>query len=133
MHPRKRKAAILVVDDEEDVRETLAELLANEGYHAIMASGGRDALHKMESFLPDLVITDITMPDMNGGELMLALAADARFQDIPVMVVTALPERAMQVLGDRRQRVPVVGKPIAIGRFVELVEVVLKGRGEAAP
>jgi CheY-like chemotaxis protein len=120
-----RKVAILVVDDEEDVRETLAELLANEGYHSMMAANGREALHTMERFLPDLIITDITMPEMSGAELMAALAADARFAPIPVIVVTALPERAAAALGDRRGSVPVVGKPISIGRFLELVEATL--------
>jgi CheY-like chemotaxis protein len=121
-----RKAAILVVDDEEDVRETLAELLANEGYVAMMAGNGREALNTMEKFLPDLIITDITMPEMNGGELMRNLAADKRFERIPVMVVTALPERAVEALGDRRPHVPVVGKPISIGGFLELVEATLR-------
>jgi CheY-like chemotaxis protein len=126
MKSEARKAAILVVDDEEDVRETLAELLANEGYVAMMAGNGREALHTMEKFLPDLIITDITMPDMNGGELMRNLAADPRFERIPVMVVTALPERALEALGGRKPKVPVVGKPISIGGFLELVEATLR-------
>src|SRR5439155_24073442 len=81
---------ILVVDDEEYVRDLLRDILENEGCEAVVAEGGRQALSLFENGRFDAVFTDIGMPDMNGWELSRALRQ--RNHNIPVVVITGLGE-----------------------------------------
>ncbi|MCA9291803.1 MAG: sigma-54-dependent Fis family transcriptional regulator, partial [Phycisphaerales bacterium] len=78
---------ILIVDDKEMMRDSVATTLARKGYTVVTAAGGRAALEKLEKRPPDVVITDLQMPEMNGIEL---LAEVARIDDqVPVIFMTA--------------------------------------------
>src|SRR4029434_9180487 len=66
---------ILVVDDESDVREMLADVLMSEGHHVTLAGGGQEALRSFELGNYDLVITDLGMPDINGWEVARGIKA----------------------------------------------------------
>lgn len=65
--------SILVVDDDTDVRELVCWMLKEDGYDAIPAGGGREALERLALHPPDLVITDVVMPDVDGFEVLLKL------------------------------------------------------------
>ena len=65
----KKMRCVLVVDDEPDIRETLAEILEHDGYQVDIASGGRDALERIAASDYDAILSDIRMPEMNGMEL----------------------------------------------------------------
>jgi len=77
---------ILVVDDESDVREMLADVLMSRGHHVTLAGGGREALRSFEQANYDLVIIDLGMPDINGWEV--ARAIKAMRASMPVLLVT---------------------------------------------
>src|SRR5947199_8432288 len=77
---------ILVVDDEEYVRDLLRDILEKEGCEAVVAEGGHQALSLFENGNFDAVFTDIGMPDMNGWELSRAVRQ--RNHNIPVAVIT---------------------------------------------
>lgn len=77
---------ILVVDDEADVREMLADVLMSRGHHVTLAGGGREALRSFEQGDYDLVITDLGMPDVNGWEV--ARAIKAMRASMPVLLLT---------------------------------------------
>lgn len=64
---------ILVVDDEDDVRELVCRMLEQDGYEAVPAVGGREALERLDLLAPDLVITDVVMPEVDGFEVLLKL------------------------------------------------------------
>lgn len=64
---------ILVVDDEDDVRELVCRMLEQDGYEAVPAAGGRQALERLGMLAPDLVITDVVMPEVDGFEVLLKL------------------------------------------------------------
>jgi CheY-like chemotaxis protein len=64
---------ILVVDDDGDVRELVCRMLEQDGYHAVPANGGRQALEQLGLMNPDLVITDVVMPEVDGFEVLLKL------------------------------------------------------------
>lgn len=64
---------ILVVDDDGDVREMLCRMLEQDGHRAVPAEGGRQALEQLNSLTPDLVITDVVMPEVDGLEVLLKL------------------------------------------------------------
>jgi CheY-like chemotaxis protein len=62
---------ILVVDDHEQIRESISEILEIQGYEVKTAINGKDAMDQIGGFQPDLIVTDILMPDMDGYELMM--------------------------------------------------------------
>ena len=80
--------AILVIDDHPVAREPLATLLRYEGYDAICAGNGLEALESMKLSRPDLILLDVLMPKMNGLDFLERVRADARFRDIPVIALT---------------------------------------------
>jgi CheY-like chemotaxis protein len=77
---------ILVVDDEKPVREAMALLLKQEGYHVVVAECGHTAVGAIEAFTFDLVIVDIFMPGMNGLETIEILRQDA--PEVPIIVMS---------------------------------------------
>jgi CheY-like chemotaxis protein len=83
-------ATILVVEDNDDVRDMMAITLELEGHRVLTAANGRQALALLESGVdPALILMDLMMPVMNGWELRSALQRDPRFKDIPVVVISA--------------------------------------------
>lgn len=83
---------LLIVDDEFGFADVLADLLATRGYDVNIAINGKLGLEALEARVPDLVLTDLTMPVMDGTEMISAMRADPRFARIPVILMTALPE-----------------------------------------
>jgi CheY-like chemotaxis protein len=86
--------AVLVVDDDPDIRESLQLLLEDEGYRVRTAADGRQALAMMAVETPGFVILDLMMPVMDGWEVAGCMHDDARLGAIPLCVVTATPEWA---------------------------------------
>jgi two-component system cell cycle response regulator len=82
----KRKLHILAVDDDQDIREILQEILTNLGHTSVSAEDGLDALEKLTDHHFDIVITDLKMPHMDGIELIKRIKAD--FEDVDVIAVT---------------------------------------------
>ncbi len=80
---------ILVVDDDADIVEMIRDRLENEKYDVVGAFDGEDGLEKAQTERPDLIITDIVMPKMNGHEFAAKLHADPVLQAIPVIVMTS--------------------------------------------
>jgi len=116
------QAKILVVDDEECVRDLLRDILEKEGCETVVAEGGRDALYLFENGKFDAVFTDIGMPDMNGWELSRALRE--RDSKIPVAIITGWGE----VVGSHEQQAAqvdwVLTKPFDIPEIVEMAQEV---------
>ncbi|OGI10514.1 MAG: hypothetical protein A2X41_07085 [Candidatus Margulisbacteria bacterium GWE2_39_32] len=79
------KKKILIVDDEMFVRKIVAKALEKEGYLVYIGNDGKDGLIKADSYKPDLVVTDLSMPNMNGLEFALQL----KKKNIPVIIVSA--------------------------------------------
>jgi PAS domain S-box-containing protein len=81
---------VLIVDDDPLVRDLLIELLQQEGYGVVAATDGQHAMQELRSFAPDIVISDVVMPGMNGIELCRQLKQDARTVDIPVLLISGI-------------------------------------------
>ena len=104
---------LLLVDDQEDVRETLADALSEHGHEIEQVSTGQQALERLASGAAvDLVITDLGMPDMTGWEV--AEAVRQRWPDVPVGLVTGWGMRIEASLEQRRSVAFVLAKPFAI-------------------
>ena len=86
-----RVKAILIVDDELAVAEAFAILLTAEGYRTQIAGHGKEALTLMEEFHPDLVISDVMMPVMDGHALMRAMSERPELSKVPVLLMSAAP------------------------------------------
>lgn len=80
---------VLVVDDESNMRFLLRMVLETDGFEVVEANHGAAALERVKEEKPDLVVTDLMMPVMNGRELIERLRADAETAGIPILVVTA--------------------------------------------
>lgn len=79
---------VLIVDDDQRVRKVLVDLLEQEGYAVEAAIDGKWALETLNSFAPDIVISDVVMPNMNGIELCRRLKLDPRAADVPVLLIS---------------------------------------------
>lgn len=84
-----RKGEVLVVEDDFAIRETLRELLEDEGYHVVWASNGREALTQLRATRPSLILLDLMMPVMDGWEFRTAQQRDPTLAGIPVIVISA--------------------------------------------
>ena len=80
---------ILIIDDEDNLRKTLAEILGARGYDILEASDGIEAVEILREAAPDLVFTDWKMPVMGGEEILRYMRQDPRLDSIPVIVITA--------------------------------------------
>jgi CheY-like chemotaxis protein len=81
---------VLVVDDDPDIRETVREILEDQGYRVLDAENGREALGRLQAgSTPDLILLDLSMPVMSGTEFCSEQQKDPKLSRIPVVVVTA--------------------------------------------
>jgi CheY-like chemotaxis protein len=83
------KITILVIDDEIVSRYTIEATLESEDYTLVSAESGEQALEKIEVIMPDLVLLDVVMPDMNGFEVCRRLRAHPHLANLPIIMVTA--------------------------------------------
>lgn len=84
-----KKKKIMVVDDEEDITKLVQLMLEIEGFEVVAAHSGQEALDKVCDEMPDLILLDIMMPEMDGWEVYRRLKQDKRTTDIPVAMLTA--------------------------------------------
>jgi signal transduction histidine kinase len=116
------KATILLVDDDIAILEGVTDLLELSGYHVIPARSGRDALNAMREQVPDLVISDIAMPDMDGYEFFRAVRSNPAWTPIPFIFLTARSQPADVRLGSNLGADAYVTKPFAPDDLLAVVE-----------
>jgi len=117
-------ANILVVEDNDDVREMMAVTLELEGHEVATAVNGRDALNKLHSGeKPCLILLDLMMPVMNGWEFRRALDRDPELRDVPVVVVSA----ATGDMVKKTEAVAYLPKPLDMDRLLDVVCVFCDG------
>ena len=80
---------VMVVDDSLTVRKITSRLLAREGYQVLLAKDGVDALEQLLDLKPDVVLSDVEMPRMDGFDLVRNIRADARLHDLPIIMITS--------------------------------------------
>jgi CheY-like chemotaxis protein len=114
---------VLLVDDDDEIRTLLSALLTDEGYGVREAMDGREAMDilQAEGELPALILLDLMMPVMNGLEVLDELALSERLREIPVIVMTAAPEKA---IGRGRA---IVQKPFDITTLLREIRLVEAG------
>jgi len=119
---------ILVVDDDPDIRQLVAELLRLSGYRSVLAASGVEALDRLVNFpppLPSLVLLDVQMPELDGWDTLRAIRARPAVADLPVVLCTVKSSPTDTALGWTLGCDGYVVKPFAIGDLITEVEAVL--------
>jgi two-component system response regulator HydG len=120
------RGRILVVDDEASARKGLEKLLAQEGFTVRVAADGEDGLRAAQEFAPDVVVTDLRMPKLDGMQLLARLREQDR--GLPVIVATAFGEVASAVAAMRAGADDYLTKPIDVDALVLVIERAMERR-----
>jgi CheY-like chemotaxis protein len=123
-------ASILIVDDDESIRELLRLHLSSAGYNVEVAADAIAAGYLVLRGAPDLIITDISMPHMTGFEFVAALKADQSVPYIPVIFLTSIEDGDMR--GKELGAVGYITKPVRADRLLSLVAQHLPGGTQPA-
>ncbi len=119
---------VLLVDDEEDQRELMAEFVEREGFRVATAASGEEALEAIAEHRPSIVVMDLWMPGLDGWETTKRIKADAATKDIPVVIVSA------HAIGEHLRRAreagadAVIAKPCPPSTLVERLRALLAAR-----
>ena len=105
-------AKILVIDDELGARKTIENLLFGEDYEVQFACDGSEGLALAQAWLPDVIVSDVMMPGLDGFELCQQLRADTRLEQVPVILLTALDDRQAKLTGLQAGADEFLTKPI---------------------
>jgi DNA-binding response OmpR family regulator len=120
------KPKILVVDDEPDAVELVEFNLKANGYDVVTAADGEEALEKARAVLPDLIVLDLMLPEVDGTEVCKILRRDQRTQAIPIIMLTAKAAEIDRVLGLELGADDYVTKPFSPRELVLRVKKLLR-------
>ena len=117
---------ILIVDDEKDILELLDYHLIKEGYKTMKASNGKEAILIAKDFLPDLVLLDLMMPEMDGIETCMEFREDKLLKDILIAILTARAEDYSQIAGLNAGADDYINKPIKPRVLISRIKALLR-------
>jgi DNA-binding response OmpR family regulator len=123
------RPVVLLVDDDAAIRRSVAEGLELEGFSVVAASGGRAALAALDSIAPAVVVLDLSMPDLDGLEVLERLRAAGN--DVPVCVLSARDEVGDRVRGLEAGADDYVVKPFALAEVAARLHALLRRRPPA--
>jgi CheY-like chemotaxis protein len=125
--PEPAPTRVLVVEDDVDIRETVAELLVEEGYAVQTAESGKDALEQLHqmSALPDVILLDLMMPIMDGWTFYGELQNHAPLAALPIVVISA--DSNVHEKSARIKPVAWLRKPVGIDELLAVVEQFRRG------
>lgn len=116
------KATVLIVDDEPFNIEVLEQALDGTDYQVVTASNGKEALEKIQSEQPDLILLDLMMPIMDGFTVLAKVKDDPMLRDIPVIIVSAENDSKSVVKGIKQGAEDYLTKPVDTAQFVKKVK-----------
>ncbi|MBF0531641.1 MAG: response regulator [Candidatus Omnitrophica bacterium] len=115
---------ILVVDDDAQVLDVVVKHLLNNGFEAMGVMTGKSGLEKAKSYLPDLILLDIMLPDLEGSEVARELQQQERVKNIPIIFLSGMIGKDKEVdeirVGDITY--PAIGKPFTGRQLLEAVK-----------
>jgi two-component system alkaline phosphatase synthesis response regulator PhoP len=121
---------ILVVDDEVSIVDLLSMLLEGAGYQVMKAYNGQEALDCLASARPDVVISDVMMPVLDGRELCRRMQADPRYRSIPFVLMSAI-HQVHSLTG--YNGAALLKKPFKFNEVLQIIAYLIKLAGESAP
>lgn len=120
------KSKILVVDDEENIVELIRMNLESSGYEVIDAYTGMEAITKTSTFLPDLILLDLMLPDIDGLQVCKMLRLNEQTKNIPIIMITARSEETDKVEGLSMGADDYITKPFGILELEARIKTVLR-------
>lgn len=119
---------ILIVDDEQDVVIIVGKVLGRNGYKIMTAANGLECLEKVETELPDLILLDNIMPNMDGRAVLAKLRRSKKTADIPVIMLTAVADEDYIAAAQKAGVVEYIVKPFDYNVLLEKIDRVLKSK-----
>ena len=133
--PAAKKKTILIVEDEETIREVLQRYMAREGFRVIEAGDGYEAMDALSADPPDLILLDLMLPGIDGLTITRSVrqASAAEKKDIPIIMLTARGETRDRIRGLDLGADDYIAKPFSPREVVSRVNAVLRRTGRPAP
>ena len=129
----KQSKRLAYIEDEAEMIDLVRLILGRRGYTVMGANGGREGLELIRKELPDLVLLDLMMPDMDGWDVYHQIKSEELTRDIPVIVITAKALNIDKVLGLRIAKVEdYISKPFSPQELLERVDQVLSKQGKSS-
>ncbi len=113
---------ILIVDDEQDIVESLKFVLEGSGYTCYCAYDGEEGLKLARDIIPDLIILDVMMPRINGFKISRLLKFDKKYKDIPILMVTARSQEEDKLIGEETGADEYITKPFDLDDVLKVVQ-----------
>jgi chemosensory pili system protein ChpA (sensor histidine kinase/response regulator) len=123
---------VLLVDDEATVRRILSLALTTAGFDVKTAANGEEALEQIRQRRPEVLITDVEMPRMDGHTLCETLRSEMPDRDFPIFVVTSLTQRDLREWSGEIENLHFLEKPISVRTLLARLDEHLHGKGVAA-
>jgi DNA-binding response OmpR family regulator len=117
---------ILIVDDEQDIVESLKFVLEGCDYTCYCAYNGEDGLKLAREIVPDLIILDVMMPRINGYKISRLLKFDSKYKDIPILMVTARTQEEDKLIGEETGANEYITKPFDLDDVLKTVQKYLE-------
>ena len=112
---------ILMVEDEQDIREAVQARLKSRGYTVTLAADGEEGLRKVKSENPDLVLLDIVMPKLDGWQVLKAIRNDEATRELPVVMLTANRETSSLIESQSQKATDYLMKPFDIEKLLRFI------------
>lgn len=122
---RKR---VLIIDDDFDHVSVVKTILESENFEVMMALSGRDGIEKAKKEMPDLIILDVMIPDLDGLEICRTLKKSSEYSSIPIMMMSSIPENMRSKFGINSEELPAnafMYKPVRPAAFLEQIKKML--------
>jgi len=132
IQPQTARPTILIIEDYSDTRELLTTLFQKSGYNVIEAEDGLEGLLKAGWLYPDLIIMDLSLPEMDGVEAARRIHAQAKLSQIPIFVVSAYLTEAVKADVRAAGCVEIFSKPFDAPSLLERVGNALAVRGDSS-
>lgn len=129
----QNRPTVLCCDDDPDVLRSLENVLLQGGYEVLVSSSGDEALGILDGELPDLILMDAVMPEMDGYEVLRQIRQKRTLDDVPVIFVTSLREEKDRKKAFALGAADYVEKPFEVASLLETIQVHLGRTREPKP
>lgn len=120
------KKKILVIDDEQSIREVVKDILEHEGYNVILGANSEEAIRKAIALVPDLIVLDLGIPSIGGLEVCRILRKETNTKTIPIIILTVRSREIDKIIGLEMGADDYITKPFNKGEFIARVKAVLR-------
>ncbi len=129
--PNKPKPLVLIVEDEEDLRSMLSQMLEFSGFRAATAADGQEGLNKAQELTPNAIILDLMLPKLDGFQVCRLLKFDEKYREIPIIILTARSQPEDQRLAEASGADAYMTKPFETDVLLETLHRVIVNRAHA--